>query len=177
MKRLGLLVCCLMVACNYDTGECFLRDEGGAGVGGSVIISSGAGGFGDVPPEPQGVPAPVDPCLQTAECTVNWRAGSEVCKGKGTAATCTTLYQGHHATLSEAKEQCEKINGVKTDSGAQSCDPCRWTTSTKDDPVEKCKKRCDKENEDCIANCPKGDKDCMHKCNVAYGECLKDCEK
>jgi hypothetical protein len=42
-------------ACNYTDGECYPRDPGGenAGVGGSVIIPTGVGGYGDVPPEPQ----------------------------------------------------------------------------------------------------------------------------
>lgn len=44
-------------------------------------------------------------------------------------------------------------------------------------PVEQCKKLCDKENEKCVAKCPKGDKGCMNDCNQQYGKCLKDCER
>ena len=171
MRRFGILVSVLVAACNYDTGECFLREEEGGGVGGGVIISSGAGGFGDVPPKPQGAPAPVDPCLQTAECVVTWKADSDVCKGQGKQGNCTTLYQGKHASLSEAKEQCEKIYGVGNDSATQSCGPCQWETSTSD--CKRCKLECDKEHDACHAKC--SDSPCHAKCNDAYGKCLKEC--
>jgi hypothetical protein len=144
----------------------------------SVITPTGAGGFGDVPPKPQDTWAPSEPCSsQTVECTVTWKSGSTACKERQTASSCTTLYQGQHATVAEAKEQCEKIYGVGTDSGAQSCSPCQAAKSGNGDPVEQCKKLCDKINRDCVARCPKGDKGCMHDCNVKYGDCLKDCEK
>jgi len=44
-----------LTACNYDEGPCRRRGQGGgnAGVGGSIIVPNGAGGFGDVPPQPQ----------------------------------------------------------------------------------------------------------------------------
>lgn len=176
MRKLAVLICGFVSACNYDTGECFLRDEGGEGVGGGVI-TPGAGGFGEAPPEPQGAPAPANPCSRTAECTVTWKAGSDVCEGRGTAGSCTTLLQCQVMTLDEAIAYCEKVNGVGTDAGAQSCGPCQWATSATDDPVEKCKKRCDEENLDCIANCPKGNQSCMDQCNQKNGKCLKDCEK
>ncbi len=164
-----------LTACNYDAGECYLRAEGGQGAGGAIITPAGAGGFGDVPPEPQGATDPADPCsVQTAQCTVTWKADSDVCKNQGT--TCTTLFQCEHATLAEAKEKCEFSYGVRGDSGAQSCGPCQWVQSEKGDPVEQCKKLCDKINEDCIARCPKGDKGCMNECNQQYGKCLKECE-
>lgn len=121
---------------------------------------------------------PADPCgSQIAECTITWKAGSDTCKAQGIASICTTLYQCAHATLDDAKKQCEKVYGVGTDAGAQSCDPCQWAHGTQGDPVEQCKKVCDKVNQDCIAHCPKGDKGCMYNCNVEYGKCLKDCKK
>lgn len=52
-------------ACNYDEGQCWLRSEDdgqGAGVGGGPIGPVGAGGFGDVPPEPQDATDPPPDC-------------------------------------------------------------------------------------------------------------------
>jgi hypothetical protein len=163
-------------ACNYDVGECYVRGEEGDGVGGS-ILPTGVGGYGDAPPrEPQNAGDSWNPCSALAECTITWKAGSDVCNEKGTTSSCTTLYQGHHTSLDEAKEQCEKVYGLAAGAGAQSCDSCKWATTAKD-PVEECKKMCDKINLDCIARCPKGDKGCMHNCNVQNGKCQKDCEK
>jgi len=52
-------------ACNYTDGECYLRDQGdeSAGVGGSIIIPTGVGGYGDVPREPQDAPGTSEPAL------------------------------------------------------------------------------------------------------------------
>lgn len=178
MKKTVVFLVLGLPACNFDAGECYVPGQEGEGAGGGVIISSGAGGFGDVPPEPQNAPDDFDPCsTRTAECKVNWKAGSDVCKSHGTTGACTTLYQGEHATLDEAKDRCEKAYGVGNDSGAQSCGPCQWERGAKGDPVEECKKLCDKANLDCIAACPKGDKGCMNECNQKNGKCLKDCEK
>lgn len=146
MKRLAVLVCGLVSACNYDTGECYPRHEGGEGVGGNVV-PTGGGGFGDVPPEPQDVSDPADPCSsQTARCTVTWKAGSGVCKEQGTTSTCTTSYQCAHATLDDAKKDCERVNGVGNESGALSCGPCEWETSASN--------ACDDKYQDCQANGP-----------------------
>jgi hypothetical protein len=169
----------LLNACLRDVGECYVPNDDGQGGQGGTIVPGGAGGYGDVPRRPLDASGPVgDPCsTQTAECTVTWKPGSDVCKQQGTASACITVYQGSHATLTEAKEQCEKSSGVGTDKGAQSCGPCQWVQGSKGDPVEQCKKLCDKINEDCIARCPKGDKGCMNDCNQKNGECLKECEK
>jgi hypothetical protein len=178
MKSFAVLVCGFVAACNYDTGECYLRDEGGAGVGGSIITPTGAGGFGDVPPEPQDATDPADPCSsQTAECTVTWKSGSAVCKQQGTASSCTTLYQGAHATLDEAKKQCEKIYGVEIDSEAQSCGPCHWATSANNDCYDKCDAIADKAREKCNKMSPGPG---QAKCNQAVEEqrtaCYTDCK-
>lgn len=68
MKKLAVLVCGLVAACNYDTGECYLREEEGAGAGGH-IVPTGAGGFGDVPPEPQDTADPAAGCAPDRSCT------------------------------------------------------------------------------------------------------------
>jgi hypothetical protein len=171
MKKLVLLVCGFVAACNYDTGECYLRGEEGAGAGGGAIIPTGYGGFGDVPPKPQGGPAPVDPCQQKAECTVTWKADSDVCKNQGTTGTCTSYYQGNHLTLSEAQTECARVSGP----GAESCGSCHWVTNATGDPVEKCKKVCDQQYETCVKPCKT--QDCYAACMDVYKECLRECGK
>jgi hypothetical protein len=146
----------------------------------SVITPIGAGGLGDVPPKPQNATDPLEPCSsQTVECTVTWKPGSTVCKQQGTASSCTTLYQGAHATLAEAKERCEKINRVGTDSGAQSCGPCQGATSAKDDCKERCKKQCDKIHDRCHKDCTENDptQACRNQCNQEYSKCLRECDR
>lgn len=138
--KLAFVVCGLVAACNYDTGECYPRNQAGAGVGGGIITPAGAGGFGDVPPEPQDATDPADPCgPQTAECTLTWKAGSAVCKEQGATSSCTTLYQCQHATLADAQAGCDKTYGPS--SGVESCGSCRWATGAAD-----CKERCKKQS-------------------------------
>lgn len=177
-KRFAVLLLGLP-ACNYDAGECYVLREEGEGVVGGVIISSGAGGFGDVPPEPQNAADQFDPCsTQTVECTVTWKADSDVCKDKSPAGNCTTLYQGQHASLEEAKERCEKDSGVGNGSGALSCGPCHWASSANNDCYDKCDAIADKEREKCQNMAPGPDR---AKCNQAVEEqrtaCYSDCNK
>lgn len=56
MRASAAVLCALVAGCNYDTGECYYRGQGAAspGTGGDIILPNGAGGFGDIPPEPQG---------------------------------------------------------------------------------------------------------------------------
>ena len=183
MKKIAVLVsvlaACSFAACNYDTGECYLRDEVADGAGGGIITQPGAGGFGDVPPEPQNASDFGDPCSsRTAECTVTWAADSDVCEGRG-PGNCTTLFQCQHATLADAKAHCEKAYGVGAGSGALSCDPCVWAASTAADCKERCKKQCDKIHDRCHEDCNKYDPTmrCHAECNEEYSKCLLECEK
>ncbi len=123
--------------------------------------------------------SPVEPlATQRMQCTVNWKAGTDECKSQNTTGTCTTNYQGDHASVAEAKERCESFMGVHLGaSGVASCDPCWVVQKMQDDPVERCKKACDVINLICIARCKRGDKSCMNRCNQELGKCLKDCEK
>lgn len=181
MNKLVVVLCFGLAACNYDVGECYVRGSGNEGAGGSIITpTGGVGGFGwHVPLEPQdhtGFDA--DPCSQTVQCTVTWKAGSAVCSDQGSAGSCTTRYQGEHASLDEAEDRCEEASGVRNGSGAQSCDSCRWTTgSSSSDCKEACKEKCDRILELCHKNCPKGDRNCKNECMQEYGRCLKDCDK
>lgn len=176
MKKLAVLVCGLVAACNWDTGECYPRDQAGAGVGGNIITPAGAGGFGDVPPEPQDATDPADPCgPQTAECTLTWKAGSDVCKEQGTTNICTTLYQCQHATLADAQAACDRLYGPS--SGVESCGSCRWGSSTNNDCYDKCDAIADKDREKCSKMSPGPDR---AKCNQAVEDqraaCYADCK-
>ncbi len=83
----------VLPACNYDAGECYLREEGGQGAGGTIITPGGVGGFGDVPPEPQDAADPPE-CNAAAEVRCA-SPGSNVC-----VEQCEAIgaYCVHHAT-------------------------------------------------------------------------------
>ena len=172
--------CALLLAlpgCIRDAGECWVRGEDEGGVGGGVIVGAGAGGFGDVPPEPQGAPTPGDPCVQTAECEVTWTSGSPGCQSTGPGATCRTYYQGQHRSLDEAKAACERAMGVGTSSNVKSCEPCYWVQAANNDCLEHCKDLCFQIWEKCREDCPKGNKSCLAKCTDKLGECNRECDR
>jgi hypothetical protein len=163
MKKFALLVFGFVAACNYDTGECYLRDEGGAGVGGNIITPTGAGGFGDVPPEPQDATDPPPP-----ECIVADSPCNEKCL----------------ADYVTAAEDCTKF---KDETQKRSCDDsayavyksCRDSCTQKEnDCKERCKKQCDKIHDRCHEDCTKNDptQTCRVKCNNEYSKCLRECE-
>src|ERR1041384_7898093 len=57
-----ILSACTLSACSFTEGPCYRREdiEGPSGAGGGTIVP-GWGGYGDVPPDPQGAePQPVD---------------------------------------------------------------------------------------------------------------------
>jgi hypothetical protein len=187
MKRRIVLLVLGLTGCNFDMGECYVRGHGTEGAGGGIITpTGGVGGFGYVPLEPQNHTGyDEDPCSggsQLAECTVTWKAGSTQCKNWGEAGACTSLYQGQHASLDEAKERCEYANGVHLGSGAQSCGPCRWVTNSSS-ISSSCRQHCVDVAEACEADCrklPESDKParrrCWEKCNNEYAECIKKCK-
>ena len=116
---------------------------------------------------------------QTFQCTVTWKADSDVCKNRKDAAggKCTEKYQGDHASEAEAKERCEHIYGLHLNSGVESCDPC-WTVTANQTPEERCRLACDVINRKCIARCrPRNNKECMNRCNQDTAACYKDCKK
>ena len=177
--RVAVVFLGFVASCNYDTGECYLRGQDGAGAGGSVIVQPGTGGFGDAPtPKPLGDPNyPTDPCMQQAECTVTWKVGSDGCNAAGDPG-CTNLHRGHYATLEDAKKDCEKIYGINppTGSGALSCDGCKWVTSATNDCLEHCKDQCVTTWEGCYDKCGK-DHVCKEKCMNELIACNKKCEE
>ena len=186
MNKRWAIVLILAPGCIRDAGECWVRGEEEDGVGGGVIVGGGAGGFGDVPPEPQAESGAVsgDPCVQTAECEVTWSAGSDVCKGKGTSGTCRTFYQGQHRSLDEAKAKCEHIYGVGKNPDVQACGGCVWVSEGADAEESKCRKRCAEKAEACEAECrklPEDDKEarwkCWSACNEARAQCIRKCKK
>ncbi|WP_437300575.1 hypothetical protein [Sorangium sp. So ce426] len=97
MKASVILICGFVAACNYDMGECYLRDDRGEGVGAGVITPGGAGGFGDAPPDPQDE-------LERSECSEAVEAAAQVnCASPG-SNTCVDqceaigAYCVHHAS-------------------------------------------------------------------------------
>jgi hypothetical protein len=80
----------LWAACSRDVGECWLPSEDGQGaVGGGPIIPAGAGGFGDVPPEPQNADAPPPACEESEEEPDE--LGEVWCGPQSRGATCAAL--------------------------------------------------------------------------------------
>lgn len=74
-------------ACSRDVGECWLPSEDGQGaVGGGPIIPAGAGGFGDVPPQPQNADAFPPACDEPDELAEVWCG--EKSRGAQCAARC-----------------------------------------------------------------------------------------
>lgn len=116
-------------ACTTSDGECWLKNEDGAGpgVGGGPIVP-GQGGYGDVAPEPQGAPNPADPCsAESFECAVNW---PKTCDAQGTnCVPTTTVYRCACASFADAKISCENALGVGKPSGPLSCGPCKAVTT------------------------------------------------
>lgn len=80
MKVVSILICVSAAACNYDMGECYLRDDHDESVGSGAITTGGAGGFGDAPPEPRGEDEP-------SECSEAVEAAAQVaCASPGSTA-------------------------------------------------------------------------------------------
>lgn len=173
MKKYWAVLLLGFIACNYDTGECWLRSEEGEGAGanGPIIPTSGAGSgyghapdYGDVPLSPQNASGTPDLCFQPVACTVTWNAASPACQEQGTAGTCTSRYQGSHVTLDEAEEQCEKLYGTD---GGESCGSCEWVTGDADPAFGKPATRyidCRKRGLSAFA--------CAEVCNAAGAYCL-----
>lgn len=102
------------------------------------------GSLGDVLTEPEGSPVPSSG--RTVSCKVTWKAGSSVCKAEGKTGSCTATWEGKHATLDEAKKECERQNQIADDPGAVTCSECQWVTAATSD--------CDEKYQDCINNGP-----------------------
>lgn len=178
MRKCAILFLGSLAACNYDTGECYVRGQEGAGAGGTVVTQPGTGGFGDVPPKPQdAADLSADPCSAaiSAECVVTWQ---HTCDSQGSGSSCATTaqYRCAHATLEDAKKECERVLGVGTAFGAQSCGPCKWTTSANNDCLDLCKDQCVDIWEGCYDKCGK-DHVCREKCMNQLIECNKKCEE
>jgi hypothetical protein len=122
--------------------------------------------------------SPASSTSRTAKCTVTWRAGTSICKAEGKTGSCTARWEGKHATLEEAKKECERQNQIANDPGAVTCE-CQWEASTS----STCRKDCEDKAEACEAECRKlpeddkiGRQKCWKACNDAYAECIKKCK-
>lgn len=118
------------VACNYTEGQCYyLGEDGtGVGVGGGVIVTNGAGGFGNVPPEPQGVddlPPPdcniatQSPCYQ--KCQANYEDAAAVCGKIENEAARKTCQENAFAIYDSCRATCKKQENKDCDDKYQDC--------------------------------------------------------
>lgn len=183
MNKVWTIVLLALPGCIRDAGECWVRGEEAGGVGGGVIVGAGAGGFGDVPPEPQNEPVSSDPCIQTVECEVTWKAGSGGCQSAdpGPAATCRTYYRGQHRSLDEAKAACERAMGVGQNSNVESCGPCYWVQRSQGD-IEKCQDKCDEKAAEGHKKCDAmedgpGKAKCRQAVQEQWSNCYTDCRR
>lgn len=73
--------------CNYTDGPCYRREDiVGQGGGGGGLITPGQGGFGDVPPRPQGAGEP-----QPVDCDDGTADDGASCGSAGTLTSAETL--------------------------------------------------------------------------------------
>lgn len=103
----------LVAACNYTDGTCYPRGEGGGatdGAGGGVIVP-GTGGFGDVPPKPQGAgDNGADPC-NVVEGKVYYCSGVVNCSKAGdfSGGLAQCPYWNHKQSASAPGEALEIV--------------------------------------------------------------------
>jgi hypothetical protein len=149
----GLVGVVLAPACD----QLGLGAGGAGGYGGGVALCGGAGGYGG--------------------------SGGGGYGGAG-GAVCEIISQGACYDLCQAEYDAAALQcgSIANDADRKTCQDDAYETykacrgACDKDPVEECKKLCDKQNLRCIARCPKGDVPCMAKCNKVYGKCLRDCE-
>ena len=159
----------VLTACNYTEGQCWIDGEsaGSVGAGGGPLVP-GWGGFGDVPPEPQGAgdPLPPDcnivkdtPCNE--KCLADYVAAAEKCtEFKDDEAQKKTCDEAAFARYASCRENCAKA---------------------KNDDLEKCKDKCDEKATEEHKLCdPIEDKKQKAKCRQAAEEhrstCYMACE-
>jgi hypothetical protein len=153
----GAIPAAIFPACNYTVGECYPREQGdGSGDTGVVIVSSGAGGFGDAPPkQPQDVTNPPPDC--------------NIVPGSPCEEKCQSDYEAEAA----------KCGQVEASSARQACQGTAYDnykncrTACNNDPREPCKQLCDKNYEDCVKSC--NTLKCYAACMVIYKNCLRGC--
>lgn len=157
----------VLTACNYTEGQCWIDGEGAGSVGaGGGPLVPGWGGFGEVPPEPQGVgdPLPPDcnivkdtPCKE--KCLADYVAAAEKCTElKDNEAQKRTCDEAAFARYASCREECVK---------------------QENDCLEHCKQLCDQIMDKCKEDC-KNDPNpsaCRSRCMDDYGKCLKECDK
>jgi len=162
MKKPVILLACALASCNYDDGACYPRDQGGNGVGGGVIVAAGAGGFGDVPPDPQDATDPIPPeCLDATESP---------CVNK-----CLADYVDEAAKCGKIENEterraCQDVAYLGYKSCGLNC------TKKQNDCLDHCKDLCVQIWEGCTDACGK-DNVCKERCMRELQECLKECKR
>lgn len=164
------LLVALAVACStVDPDECWPNTSGGLGGGGPIPIGAGVGvGTGDFisPPKPGplGTAEKPNPCITPAD-----PMGGTDCDNK-----CFSEYDAAMSACAKAASAADLA--ACQDSAFKAFQQCR--AGCTGDPVEQCKKLCDKIHDRCHANCTKKDPTpaCHDQCNQEYASCLKDCD-
>jgi hypothetical protein len=162
----GAITAAIFPACNYTVGECYPREQGdGSGDTGVVIVSSGAGGFGDAPPkQPQDVTnpppdcniVPGSPCNE--KCQASYNENAAVCGNIENEGQRRTCQDNAYATYKSCRGNCDMQEA--------GC-------------LEQCNALCDQIHDKCHARCTKDEPttNCRAKCNNEYGTCLKACDQ
>lgn len=158
----------LATGCNYTDGQCYARGQGGlaSGAGGQPVVVGGPGGFGDVPPPPQGAdePTPPDcnivpqtPCYE--KCLADYEASAGKCGEIANEAQKKTCQDAAYAAYKACRDSCQQQQKTCTDMyvDCQSRgDPCTRI-------VEGRKTLCAACQDDCLSDRPYKFKDCR-KC-------------
>ncbi|AUX46926.1 uncharacterized protein SOCE26_084360 [Sorangium cellulosum] len=96
MNKFPVVLCFILAGCNFDVGDCYLRDDGKGGAGGIILTATGvggygisptgSGGFGPLPPlEPQDMDPPPPVCNIAAQspcnekCEADYESASVAC--------------------------------------------------------------------------------------------------
>ena len=153
--------------CNYTVGDCYPagQGDGTVDVGGGVVGTPGPGNSGDAP-------------VGQAQSALS----ESMCNATEQIAPQSPCNEKCEADYADAAAECGKI---VSDAGRKTCQDGAYASyrqcraACADDPVERCKKQCDKTHDACHADCTKNDPTagCHAKCNDQYASCLKDCEK
>lgn len=152
----------------YDRTGAVVTDDDGS-------HAAMTGSVGDPSANPQGSPVPSSG--RTVTCKVTWRAGSSVCKDAGKTGSCTATWEGRHATLEEAKKECERQNQLAKDPGAVTCE-CQWEASANNDCYDKCDAIAEKEREKCDKMDPgPGRAKCNQAVQEQWAACYEECRK
>lgn len=128
MRRCLFVVLIGLAACNFDTGECYLRGDGTDGTDGVIITPTGVGGYGSVPPEPQSMDEPPPPVCNIASqtpceenCNSAYESDAIRCGRMENESQRTACNDSAHARYTSCREDCERAGHSSCDEKYQDC--------------------------------------------------------